>query len=58
MLCCLSLYAEISVSGLDAAGAFMGLWSMMTNNGGSGKFVSSLGAAPGIKVLVCGASVF
>lgn len=39
------------------AGAFMGLWSMMSNNGGSGKFVSGLGGAPGIKVLVCGCGV-
>ena len=36
------------------AGAFMGLWAMMSINGGSGKFVSGLGAAPGIKALVCG----
>ena len=39
------------------AGAFMGLWSMMSNNGGSGKFVSGLGGAPGIKALVCGCGV-
>ena len=37
------------------AGAFMGLWAMMTQNGGSGKFVSGLGAAPGVRALVCGA---
>lgn len=36
------------------AGAFMGLWSMMSQNGGSGKFASGLGAAPGIKAIVCG----
>ena len=29
------------------AGAFMGLWAMMSNNGGSGKFASGLAGAPG-----------
>ena len=38
-------------------GAFMGLWAMCSTNGGSGKFVSGLGAAPGIKALVCGCGV-
>ena len=38
-------------------GAFMGLYSLMTMNGGNGKFVSGLGTAPGIKVLVLGCGV-
>lgn len=36
------------------AGAFMGLWSMMSNNGGKGKFASGLAGAPGVKAIVCG----
>ena len=36
------------------AGAFMGLWSLMTMNGGKGKFPSGLVGAPGVNALVCG----
>ena len=39
------------------AGAFMGVYSLMTMNGGNGKFISGLGTAPGIKVLVLGCGV-
>ena len=39
------------------AGAFMGLWSMMSNNGGSGKFASGLAGAPGVRALVCGCGI-
>ena len=35
-------------------GAFMGLWSMMTMNEGSGKFANGLAGAPGVKALICG----
>ena len=35
-------------------GALMGLESMLTINGGKGKFVSGLGAAPGMNVLILG----
>lgn len=35
-------------------GALMGLESMLTINGGKGKFVSGLGAAPGMQVLILG----
>ncbi len=38
-------------------GAFMGLYSLMTINGGNGKFISGLGGAPGISVLVLGNGV-
>ncbi len=48
-------YGSPNCEAAGKAGAFMGLWAMMTTNGGSGKFVSGLGAAPGIKALVCGA---
>ena len=39
------------------AGAFMGLWAMMSNNGGSGKFASGLAGAPGVRAVVCGAGI-
>lgn len=39
------------------AGAFMGLWSMMSTNGGSGKFASGLAGAPGVRALVCGCGI-
>ena len=47
-------YGSPNCEAAGKAGAFMGLWAMMSINGGSGKFVSGLGAAPGIKALVCG----
>ena len=36
------------------AGVFMGLYAMLSFNGGCGKFVSGLGTAPGIHALVLG----
>lgn len=39
------------------AGAFMGLWSMMSINGGSGKFASGLAGAPGVRAVVCGCGI-
>lgn len=39
------------------AGAFMGLWAMMSNHGGSGKFASGLAGAPGVRAIVCGAGI-
>ena len=39
------------------AGAFMGLWAMMSINGGSGKFASGLAGAPGVNALVCGCGI-
>ena len=47
-------YGSPNCEAAGKAGAFMGLWSMMTFNGGSGKFASGLGAAPGVKAVVCG----
>ena len=39
------------------AGAFMGLWAMMSNHGGSGKFASGLAGAPGVRAVVCGCGI-
>ena len=39
------------------AGAFMGLWSMMSTNGGSGKFASGLAGAPSVRAVVCGCGI-
>ncbi len=39
------------------AGAFMGLYGLMSINGGCGKFASGLGGAPNVKALVIGAGV-
>lgn len=39
------------------AGAFMGLWSMMTMNQGCGKFASGLAGAPGVSAVVCGCGI-
>ena len=47
-------YGSPNCEAAGKAGAFMGLWAMLSINGGSGKFVSGLGSAPGIKALVCG----
>ena len=47
-------YGSPNCEAAGKAGAFMGLWSMMSINGGCGKFASGLGSAPGIKALVCG----
>ena len=35
----------------------MGLWAMMSNHGGSGKFASGLAGAPGVRAIVCGAGI-
>ena len=37
------------------AGAFMGLWAMMSNHGGLGKFANGVGPSEPVKALVCGA---
>lgn len=47
-------YGSPNCEAAGKGGAFMGLWAMCSTNGGCGKFVSGLGAAPGIKALVCG----
>jgi len=47
-------YGSPNCEAAGKVGVMMGLWSMMSMNGGSGKFVSGLGGAPGIRALVCG----
>ena len=37
------------------AGAFMGLWAMMSNHGGIGKFANGVGPSDPVTALVCGA---
>lgn len=38
-------------------GAFMGLWSMMTMNGGCGKFAGGIAGAPSVKAIICGCGI-
>lgn len=47
-------YGSPNCEAAGKQGALMGLESMLTINGGKGKFVSGLGAAPGMKVLILG----
>ena len=43
-------YGSPNCEAAGKAGAFLGLYAMMSMNGGCGKFVSGLGAAPNVKV--------
>ena len=45
-------YGSPNCEAAGKQGALMGLESMLTINGGKGKFVSGLGAAPGMNVLI------
>ena len=47
-------YGSPNCEAAGKAGVFMGLYAMMSINGGCGKFVSGLGTAPGVKALVLG----
>lgn len=47
-------YGSPNCEAAGKAGAFMGLYAMMSTNGGCGKFVSGLGAAPNVKAVVLG----
>ncbi|MGH4121325.1 hypothetical protein [Clostridium sp.] len=47
-------YGSVNCEAAGKQGALMGLYSMLTINGGKGKFVSGLAGAPGIKVLILG----
>ena len=47
-------YGSPNCEAAGKQGALMGLESMLTINGGKGKFVSGLGAAPGMDVLILG----
>lgn len=50
-------YGSPNCEAAGKAGAFFGLHSLMTISGGKGKFVSGLGAAPGVNALVLGCGV-
>ena len=50
-------YGSPNCEAAGKTGAFMGLWSMMSFNGGSGKFASGLAGAPVVRAIVCGAGV-
>lgn len=50
-------YGSVNCEAAGKQGALMGLYSMLTFNGGKGKFVSGLAGAPGIKVLILGAGL-
>ena len=47
-------YGSPNCEAAGKAGVFMGLYAMMSINGGCGKFVSGLGAAPNVKAVVLG----
>jgi alanine dehydrogenase len=47
-------YGSPNCEAAGKVGAFMGLWSMMTMNGGSGKFANGLCGTSSVKALVCG----
>jgi len=47
-------YGSPNCEAAGKVGAFMGLWSMMTMNGGCGKFANGLAGTPGVKAIVCG----
>lgn len=50
-------YGSPNCEAAGKQGALFGLESMLTINGGKGKFVSGLGGAPGMKVLILGGGV-
>ena len=50
-------YGSVNCEAAGKQGALMGLYSMLTINGGKGKFVSGLAGAPGIKVLILGGGI-
>ena len=50
-------YGSPNCEAAGKQGALFGLESMLTINGGKGKFVSGLGGAPGMNVLILGAGV-
>lgn len=50
-------YGSPNCEAAGKQGALMGLESMLTINGGKGKFVSGLGAAPGMEILILGGGI-
>lgn len=47
-------YGSPNCEAAGKVGALMGLYSIMSNNGGKGKFVSGFGGAPSMNVLILG----
>jgi alanine dehydrogenase len=50
-------YGSPNCEAAGKQGALMGLYAILSINGGKGKFVSGLGGAPGMKVLILGGGV-
>lgn len=50
-------YGSPNCEAAGKQGALMGLYSMLTINGGKGKFVNGLAGAPGIKALILGGGI-
>lgn len=50
-------YGSPNCEAAGKQGALMGLESMLSINGGKGKFVNGLGGAPGMKVLILGGGI-
>ena len=48
-------YGSPNCEAAGKAGAFMGLWAMMSNHGGAGKFASGVGPSEPVRAIVCGA---
>ena len=48
-------YGSPNCEAAGKAGAFMGLWAMMSNHGGKGKFASGVGPSEPVRAVVCGA---
>ena len=50
-------FGSVNCEAAGKQGALMGLYSMLTINGGKGKFVNGLAGAPGMKVLILGGGI-
>ncbi len=48
-------YGSPNCEAAGKAGAFMGLWAMMSNHGGCGKFANGVGPSEPVRAVVCGA---
>lgn len=48
-------YGSPNCEAAGKAGAFMGLWAMMSNHGGCGKFANGVGPSEPVSAVVCGA---
>lgn len=48
-------YGSPNCEAAGKAGAFMGLWAMMSNHGGCGKFANGVGPSEPVRAIVCGA---